>query len=163
MTRLPNVNDVKALAGWVGHLLPEPLRDYLLFPWRQWWGHPFTEQDREREAVAAARQGNFKLLGILKEQRVPLGAEAEALIASRLQETFKAPRGKPKQTEAQRRAGNPIHDAADEVAPIEDLLREYYYSHSGHHDLAIDIAAYRAGIDRERLAKHLSSPNRIGV
>ncbi len=144
MIQLAKWKNDKELSAWLDRHLPAPVRDYLLVPWHEWWGAPFTEANPECEAVAAARQGNFKLLGAPKQRGVPLGAEAEELIAARLSETFKAPRGKPKQSEAQRRVGNPIHAAADEVTPIEDLLREYYYSETGHHDRAIDMAAYRA-------------------
>ncbi len=170
---LPDWNDDDALADWVGPLMPEPPRDYLFRPWPVLRDAPMqgkSREEMEREAIAAAQQGNFKLLGWLMDppnqdllsHRPPrLSQEAEALIAARLQGTFKARRGKPKQTVARRRVDNPIHAAADEVPVIQNILRQHYPRQRGVRDRAIGIAALRAGIEHERLAHHLRSPHQL--
>jgi hypothetical protein len=169
MNQLLIWNDDRALADLIAPLMPKaPLLP--LMPWHQWWGHGFTEEHPEDEAIAAAKQGNFKLLGVLMNPPNHYGRpkrlswEAEKLIAQYFQGTFKAqkPSGKntgkktrrPVMTEAQRRAKNPTHDAAKEVPIIENLLRQLCPGQRGYRERAIDMAAYRAGIDRDRLANH---------
>jgi hypothetical protein len=144
--RRPRWSDDAALIEWVGDQLP---RDSLWMPWHQWWGGQFVgpPEDREREAVAAARLGNFKPLGTLVGQGQTLDPEAIDLIAARLSGDFKAKRGKPP-----RRRANDF--AADEVATIQELLQRHYPDQRGHRDRAIDIAAHRHGIDPERLRSH---------
>ena len=166
MAKLPRWGDDEALLAWIGPLIPEPFQDWLVVP-PHVWNAPFTGLDRESEAIEAARQGNFKLLGYLMDPRQSvyrpqrLSPKSEALIAARLQGESKAKRGKPKQTEARRRLSNPVHAAADEVAIIENILRQHYPKQRGIRERAIDIAAARANISRERLAEHLKSKHRL--
>jgi Asp-tRNA(Asn)/Glu-tRNA(Gln) amidotransferase B subunit len=145
-------NDDDALADWVGQQLPQPPRDWLVMPWHEWWGAPFTQQDREREAVDEARKGNFKLLAALMQQNVSLSKQARALVADRLLGGKAKTRGRPRQTVTQRRVRNPIHDAAALVPIIEKFLRQHFPKQRGYRDRAIDVAAHLAGLDRDRLA-----------
>lgn len=155
-------NDDKALLKWVSENLPDPPRDWLVMPWHQWHG-PFTGPDREREAIAAAAAGDFKLLGILMQQKVPLDLEAKALLAAKLTGEFKVGRGRPKRTIAQRRAVEPIHEAADQVTVIQELLRQRFPKQTGLRDRAIDMAAALYGVKRERLAQQMRSKHRLAV
>ncbi len=88
----------------------------------------------ERDAVAEARHGNFRMLGFLLDPRNPLSPafraslapKTWALIAARLDGSFRGPVGRRKQTEEEKRAANPIHNAADMVLFIEEILRRHY-------------------------------------
>lgn len=154
-------NDDKALAEWTASRVPAKPCDGLFMPSHEWYA-PFTGENREREAIAAARQGNFKLLAWLLDPpnayRRParLSAKAEKLIADRLRGTFKAKRtGPPKQTAAQRHANNAAYDdAAERALKIQKLYEQEVPEQSGHRARAITIAAHLAVIDREKLANH---------
>ncbi len=117
----------------------------------------------EREAVETARQGDFRMLGWMFDNDMPLKRESKKLIAARLMGKFKANKriGAAKQSAARRRAANPVHNAADEVPVIEAILRQHYPKQRGIRDRAVDLAAARAGINRDRLAYHLYSKNVI--
>jgi hypothetical protein len=165
MAKLPKWGDDAALTAWVGRHLPERHADVLFpemtnvqsgVPW-QWW----DAKASEREAFEAARQGDFRMLGWMLEQRMPLKRESMALIAARLMGKLKVKPGAAKQAIARRRATNPVHNAADEVPAIQTILRQHYPKQRGIRDRAIDIAAARAEIDRDRLAYHLNSKNRL--
>jgi DNA primase len=176
----PKWNDDEALAAWVNQAMPAQHVDYLfeeaLPTWRpdvpmSW--ESFEAQ--EREALAAARGGNFRLLAYLLDpdpdrftdgktrpvrlQR--LSRESEVLIASRLRGKFKVKKGAPKQPVARRRARTPVYAAADEVAIIHEILLRQYPMQRGIRDRAIAIAAKRAGIPRRRLFNHLKSKRRL--
>jgi hypothetical protein len=154
-------------------LLP-PLRPDVPMEWRSF-------EAMEREALAAARQGSFKLLAYLLDpeptwvhgvdaaspQAIPnrlqrLSQESEVLIARRLRGEFKADRqGAPKQPVARRRARTPVYAAADEIATIQGILSQHYPNERGIRDRAITIAAARAGITPKRLRNHLRSKRRL--
>jgi hypothetical protein len=153
---VPLWSDDAALIKWVDRQLPGP--DWLIMPWHRWWRGQFVgpPEDREREAIEAARLGNFKLLAELMDpphehlrsyRPERLSHEAEMLIAARLRGTFKAKRGKPPRR-------RPDDFAADEVAAIQELLKRHYPGQRGYRDRAIDIAAHRHGVDPERLRSH---------
>jgi hypothetical protein len=171
----PKWNDDAAVAAWVGQAMPVQYSDYLfaeLLPplrpdvpmeWRSF-------EAMEREALAAARQGSFKLLAYLldpepisphlnRPQR--LSRESEVLIARRLRGEFKGKKSRPKQPVARRRARTPVYAAADEVATIQGILRQHYPKERGIRDRAIAIAAARAGITPKRLRNHFRSKRRL--
>jgi hypothetical protein len=125
----------------------------------------------EREAVAAAKNGNFDPLGALLEVRqfywkdFHVGPEAEALAAFRIKNPRGGKRGRPKQTAEERQLqelGNPVHAAACEVKAVEKWFREYFPRERGRHDRAVAIAAERHGIKQKRLiANYLRSRHRL--
>ncbi|MGE3160106.1 MAG: hypothetical protein AB7K78_25730, partial [Xanthobacteraceae bacterium] len=120
-------------------------------------GIPLSEilDHMEAEAVAAARQGNFRPIADIIEKRNPLfehgpdwhmGPKANALVAARLRGELNLGRGTPKKSEEQRRMDNPVHDAADEVGWITKLLVDNYPNEKGHRERSITVAAKRAGL-----------------
>jgi hypothetical protein len=168
MTKLPKWgDDDAALAAWVGERMPERHAEVLFpelitvqsgVPWQSW-----DAQAMEREAFDAAQQGDFRMLGWMLDQRMPLTRESMALIAARLMRKSKSKKrvGAAKQAIARRRAANPVHNAADEVPAIQAILQQLYPKQRGIRDRAIDLAAARAKIDRDRLAYHLNSKDLI--
>jgi hypothetical protein len=168
-------DDTAALAAFVAPQMPQQPRDWLFMPWHK-WHPPFTglPEPREREAIAAARQGNFKLLAELLDPTKPtkpkqplpshrperLSAEAEVLIAAKLRGEHKVPRQRPTQTEAQRRAYNPAYAAADEVPIIQEILLRHFPGRRGYKRRAIEIAALRAGVDSDGVREHLRPKRR---
>jgi hypothetical protein len=134
-----------------------------------WPPPPYVPTDRDlaedQEAAIAAfkEQGDAFLLGhlILSRMKPPLDKSTSLLVWELLHAGAPKPKpgrvGAPKLTEAARRKKNPIHDAADDVDRIIPVL-ERDYSEQGKRDIkdrAIDIAAKRHGVDRDRLKKHV--------
>jgi hypothetical protein len=167
-------NDTAALAERVGKIISEANDEaeyeFYNLRWDTHPGIPMSEilDSIEHDAVMAAEAGNFIPLGDLVERKNPLFGDfksvdwdlkpaTKALIAQRLRGEHKVPRGKPRQTADQRRANNPIHDAAAEVPLILNILRQHFPGRRGYRDRAIDIAAHRIGLKRDRLAKHMES------
>ncbi|WP_212496027.1 hypothetical protein [Bradyrhizobium japonicum] len=134
------------MAMWLERMLPRNTQ-----PMHLWYGVEFVgpPEGYEREAIAAAKYGDFKPLAILRQLGIPLGDEANALINTKLMgENFPAKRrGRP---------SRPLFDdiAAEEVSSIEKLLREHFPGRSVNRAYAIDLAALRNCMDRERLANH---------
>ncbi len=169
--KLPKWDDDHAILAWIGPLMPE--RPNLVGPKFARPGIPlgWTQPAMEKEAMHAARQYHFKMLGYLIElnasvpadewQAPQLSQEAYALIAAYLQGKVKAKNNPPKQSVARRWAKNPIHAAADEVVVIKNILRQHYPNQRGYRNRAINVSAARARIPPERLNKHLGSKDRI--
>jgi hypothetical protein len=120
----------------------------------------------ERDAVEAAKGGNFRLLAdmlhpkpknpLLGQDRPPLKPETMELVCLRLVGEYKAPRrGPPKASPAQRSANTKSYDAANEMQLIELLLWRHYRGEKGIRRRAIEIAAERAGIDANTLWNYL--------
>jgi hypothetical protein len=161
----PNWNDDAALTALVGQhlsprhaevLFPETITVQTGVPWKSW-----DAKAMERESVDAARQGDFRMLGWMLYNAMPLKRETMALAGARLMGKLKGKTGAAKQTIERRRAANPVHDAADEVPKIKVILKQLYPGQRNFHNRAIDIAAARAGIDRDRLAHHLNSKHKL--
>jgi hypothetical protein len=92
---------------------------------------------------------------------VTLTNEAWALIADRLIGKARASRGRPsRQTGKERRAVNPVHDAADAVPRIRSILKASYPGRRPGElqDRAIDLAAKLHGIKRKLLANYVKRP-----
>ena len=169
MTKLPKWGDDAALAAWAGERIPERHAEVLFperitvqsgVPWQSW-----DAKAMEREAFEAAQQGDFRMLGWMLDQRIPLKRESMVLIAARLMGKFKSKKGvgAAKQAIARRRAANPVYNAADEVPAIQAILRQHYPKQRGIRDRAIDLAAARAKIKRTRLTNHLNSKHRLDL
>jgi hypothetical protein len=75
--------------------------------------------------------------------------------------------GRPKMTAEERRAANPVHDAAEEVPAIAAILRKLYPSRakSALLERAVEIAARRKRVRRDTLARYLGrsrkDPHRV--
>ena len=121
----------------------------------------------EEVAVAAARQGDPAVLANLlrSENRDWLGRDAielaiEFMTGRRILGTGnpKGKRGPGKKTPEQRRAMNPIHDAASDALLIQYYLRHLYPEQSADEvrDRAVEFMAERAGVDPETLHNHLA-------
>jgi hypothetical protein len=125
---------------------------------------------REREAVAAAKNGNFVPLAALVKGRnemaqsfredLRLDPETEAMIAARLENPRgkRGKRGAPPLTieqRQQREAMKPVHAAAGETRAIEKWFRQFYPRERGRHERAIAIAARRHGIKPRLIANYL--------
>jgi hypothetical protein len=132
----------------------------------------------EEIAALYARKGNFNpLIDLLRserfiEQLFALGGqwlepETRTFLTDVLTGKFESKRDQ-KMTAAERRATNPIHNAADEFLMIEGELMRLYpaQSKSAVKGRAVEIAAERAGIEPEQLQTYLNrsrnSPQRIG-
>jgi len=168
MTKLPKWGDDAALAAWIGERIPERHAEVLFpemitvqsgVPWQSW-----DAKAMEREAFEAAQQGDFRMLGWMLDQRMPLKRESMALIAARLMGKFKTNAGAAKQAIGRRRARNPVHNATDEVSAIQAILQQHYPKQHGIRDRAIGLAAARAKIKRSRLEHHLNDlENRLDL
>jgi hypothetical protein len=128
----------------------------------------------EREAVKRAEVGDFKpLAGLLhpdhpmnrhpigkKTLRESLTPETWSLITLKLVDLVDKGRGRPPETEEKRRATNPIHNAADEVQAIEDILRANYPEQSAEQirTAACNAVAQQTGIKANSLDNYLSRP-----
>jgi hypothetical protein len=120
----------------------------------------------EREAVAAAKNGDFAPLAELLSWGAGfrLGGEANALIAAKLTNRHEVKRGRPVLTDAQRKARdelNATHAAACEVKAIERWFRQCFPRERGRHDRAVSIAVKRHGIKPRVIANYLRSKHRV--
>jgi hypothetical protein len=132
-------------------------------------------EELEREAVAAAKNGDFfplaKLLNgeidsifFVPEKTFHLGPEANALLAARVMNPRGGERGRPALTVEQRKqreAVKPVHAAAVEVRAIEKVFREFYPRARGRHERAVAIAAKRHGIKQRLITYYLRSKHRL--
>jgi hypothetical protein len=124
----------------------------------------------ENEAVQAAEGGNYAPLAELLDPKHPLNhpeikppiraslaPRTYALIADILSGRRKKPAHRPKLTEIERRAINPIHGASDEVPAVERMLRAWYPDHTANqiYDRALSAVARRHNMELETLAAHL--------
>ena len=128
-------------------------------------------EEVEREAVNSAKRRDFRLMSNLlrpssgekkdRPTRRTFSQETWVLIADRLIGEVRPPRGRPKLTEEERRAMNPVHDAADAVEPIRCILANRYPERSKREILnrAIEIAQRLHGV-RTDFATHLRRPKR---
>jgi hypothetical protein len=154
---------------------------------RTYPGTPFSHivQSMEQEAVAAARQGSFRKLAELLHPDHPfnnrrdgkpqlrnfLGPETWQLLVDRLLgKPIRKPaatgkrtaRGRPKMTADERRAMTPVHDAADALSEINDILRRHYpdQSESNIRDRAIAFVARNEQINDETLVNYVGRSRR---
>jgi hypothetical protein len=124
----------------------------------------------ESEAVEAAEGGNYGPLAKLLDSthplnhpeinppiRASLAPSTYALIANILSGRRKKPAHRPKLTEIERRAINPIHGAADEVPKVERMLRAWYPEQTAKqiYDRALYVVSCRHKMKSETLATHL--------
>jgi|RhiMetdeSRZDD1v2_1073273.scaffolds.fasta_scaffold35305_6 hypothetical protein len=125
----------------------------------------------EREALAEVERGNLKPLAALLHPHHPmnkypiygrtlisaLSPSTWELISDLLVGRRKRNRGRPRKTEEQRRAMNPVHDATDEVLLIEQILSEHYPEQNNRQirDRALQIVERRSGISQDILAGRL--------
>jgi hypothetical protein len=124
----------------------------------------------ENEAVQAAEGGNYAPLAQPLDPKHPLNhPEAKppiraslapstyTLIADILSGRRKKPTHRPKLTEIERRAINPIHGAVDEVPAVERMLRVWYPDKTANqiYDRALSVVARRHNMKLETLAAHL--------
>jgi hypothetical protein len=79
-------------AFWAAMALEEALREYPPEAFRK------TAEEIESEAIAAAERGGFSPLAAMVRGGAKLSAKARALVAAKLDGTFKARRGRPKRT-----------------------------------------------------------------
>jgi hypothetical protein len=118
-----------------------------------------------QDAIAAAKQNKFGPLTELLRPEHPMNGpawfkplirdqlppEAWRLICNRLsgKRVKKGKKGRPKMTSDERRALNPVHDAADMVPEIEDILRRKYTDQDEQQikNRAAAFAERLAGID----------------
>jgi hypothetical protein len=117
-------------------------------------------REREREAIDIAEHGKFVPLAELlldRSIRASLQQSTFALIADILCGRKRKPAHRPKQTEIERRANNPIHDAADEVPAVQRMLRAWYPEQTKNqiYDRALSVVARRHDMRSEALATHL--------
>jgi hypothetical protein len=174
---IPKWNDDDAVAAWVGKVIDdarlEEERQFYTLPWDTDPGMTASEGFAaiERDAIAAAEGGNFRLLAEILDGSNPvirwmrskgchLGPRSEALIAGYLKGQ-RGRRGRPKETVDERRSGTPVHDAAAEFKEIQEILSENYPREKGRRDRAITIAADRAKIRHDTLANYLKSRRRL--
>jgi hypothetical protein len=132
-------------------------------------GHPI-----ESDAVdAAVEGGNYAPLAWLLNSRHPLNdlrmkpplrtalaPSTYDLIADILSGRRERPKHRPRLTEFERRAINPIHDAADEVTVVRRMLRAWYPEQEPKqiYDRALSIVARRHKVKSETLNFHLKRP-----
>jgi hypothetical protein len=123
----------------------------------------------ENEAVQAANEGNYFPLGCLTDPTHPLNSimtppirtmlapSTYALITEVLYGRRIKPKHRPRLTDTQRRAQNPIHDAADAVPMVESLLRQWYPEQTAGaiHERALHVVAYSHKVPLERLIGYL--------
>jgi hypothetical protein len=134
-------------------------------------------KDAERVAVAAARQGNLSaLVELLRSQNREwlrpdtIELAIEYMTGMRIPDTGnpKGKRGPGKKTPEQRRALNPIHDAASDARLIMHYLRKLYSEQTADavRDRVVAIVAKRTGVKKRTLRSHLvrsrNDPRRIG-
>jgi hypothetical protein len=90
----------------------------------------------------------------------PGWAETYEFITSILYESIsrRRRRGRPRMSDAERRKASPVHDAADEVAPIIAVLARLYPERAPAEvrRRAIEVAAARRGVDPETLLRYVS-------
>lgn len=121
----------------------EEERQFYLLPWETYPGAPADEVIRgiEQQALDAWRRGDLNPLTDLLRPDYPLNkhplikhgrpirdqlsAEVWSLICDRLLGK-KRKRGRPKKTAEERRMSNPIHDTAEMVPAIENILLRHY-------------------------------------
>lgn len=184
MLKLPDWKDESELTNYVTRAIEDLLdvskdwdklcADYGLERW------PFYNDDYvpriqpwdmlESEAVEAAEGGNYGPLAELLDPkhplnhpqinppiRVSLAASTYALIADILSGRRKKPAHRPKLTEIERRAINPIHEAADEVHAVQRMLRAWYPEQTAQqiYSRTLEIVACRHKVKSETLAAHL--------
>ncbi|MBR0703137.1 hypothetical protein JQ599_24765 [Bradyrhizobium diazoefficiens] len=179
MTRLPAWRDQDAVADWAWAELEEAWseaeRQHAMRRWDQVPGVPVSEVCRQIEQQAAARatRGDFGPLADLLRPDHPMNASSVgtrlrdrlspatwSLIADRLTGTFKAKAGRPPMTSEERRASSPVHDAAEDVAAIEAILKRAYPKQSSGQvrGCALLSVGRRYGIEVETLAKYVGRP-----
>jgi len=161
----PAWTDEEAVVAWVDEQINEaidPIYEMSFdaqvpnFP-RSWY-----RESIEREAVEAARRGNFRQLAkFFKLAPSDLSQEARELIAQRLVGEYKARRGRPKQDPEERRAASPVHNAATDFLEIKGILDQWWPEERGRRDRAIAIAADKAGIEFGTLFNYLKSNRRL--
>jgi hypothetical protein len=135
------------------------------------------EIESER-AITAAWGGNYAPLARLLDSKHPLNnaryeielrralpAEAYDLIAGdKVKRSaggkVKRPRGRPRLTYEERRANNPVHNAADDVPIVRNILRRLYPKQLKKQidDRAVSVAAKLHKIKGKTLRYHLKRP-----
>jgi hypothetical protein len=171
----PDWKEMDAVADWAYRKLDdersEQERQFYMLRWDTHPGIPMSEIHRwmVTDAVAKARDGNFELLADLlrpehpmnlhlaKSIRETLPPEVWRLIADRLSGRLKVRRGRPRMTEEERRVLNPIHDAADDLPPIESILREAYPNQNAGqiHDRALHGVARHHEVSQDALENYV--------
>jgi hypothetical protein len=146
---------------------------FAMLPWDTHPSMPISEffDGVEREAVAAFKRGNVKPLAALLRPDHPMNKypiKGRTLISTLAPSTWqlisdllagrrKGKRGRPRKTEEERRAINPVHDATDAVVVIEQILRKHYPEQDKQQirDRALQIVEHRSGISQNTLAARL--------
>jgi hypothetical protein len=131
-------------------------REFMLLRWDTFPGIPAEEIVRgmEREAIEAARHRNKKPLQQLVSpdhpfNRSPIGGKPiRDQLSDEAWRLLSAPRGsgRPRMTPDQRRASNPVHDAAALVPVISDILRSAFPDQRNFHDRACAYAERLLGV-----------------
>jgi len=173
----PRWSDDEKVSAFVGKILDEAEAEaewrFAMLPWDTVPGIPASGifEAIERDAIAAAEEGNFRPLANLIDPnsvqkhfietigrgQLRIGPRAEALIASRLrgERRVKKGRGPPKKPIERRAAPSKSYYAAAELPRIEKLLRQHYPREKGIKARAISIAAGRGGIEHGTLDNYL--------
>jgi hypothetical protein len=171
MSKVPQWVDEDAVTKLVKTALDDAEADaeyeFAMLRWDTHPGIPGNELlDRmERDAVAAAERGEIRPLADLLRPEHPFNEHplfggdpirsklsattwtlvADFLTGERNPRTgrLKGKPGRPKMTAEERRAMNPVHDAADMVPEIADILRRFYPEQTPAqiHGRALSIAA----------------------
>lgn len=168
MTKLPRWADEDEVFWFVENQLAfYGEYEFAMLPWETYPDTPADELPHRmvQEAMAAAKQNKFgPLTELLRPEHPMIGPawfkpsirdqlppEAWRLICDRLsgKRVKKGKKGRPKMTSDERRALNPVHDAADMVPEIEDILRRHYRDQADVDvkDRARAFAERLAGID----------------
>jgi hypothetical protein len=175
--KLPRWKDETGLVAFVNQAIidllndPEDISKYGL---KQW---PFEDRGigivtwemLESEAVDAAEGGNYAPLAKLFDPKHPLNHPdiKPPICASLTPKTYalvfdilsgrKKPAHRPKLTDIERRAINPIHDAADEVPVVERMLHTWYPDQTANeiYNRTLYVVAHRHQVRPETLAAHL--------
>jgi hypothetical protein len=126
----------------------------------------WSKPTKERKALVTSERGDLSvLIDMINSEKVFSPAIRnrinEFLTQKRSLRTGRI-RGAQKKDEYTRRALNPIHNAADEVPLIKDILKELYpkQSTSRIRERALWIAVQRHGGRVTTLAKHLDRPKK---
>jgi len=176
--KLPHWKDEAGLVAFVDQAIIDLLRDpedISRYGLKQWPCEVrgtgiVTWKMLESEAVEAAMNGNYAPLAELlnpthplnrPEIKPPICASLQpstyALVADILLGRQKKPSHRPKLTEIERRAINPIHGAADEIPVVERMLRAWYPEKTAGqiYAQALSVVARRHNMKSETLAAHL--------
>lgn len=147
-------------------------REFHLLAWDTFPSIPAAElvQRIEQRAVDKAKKGQTKDLASLVDPTNPfnrntlggklirdrLSPATWRLVTEHLEGKKHGKQSRPPMTDEERRAKNPIHDAADLVDTIESVFRRFYEDvrASKRKARAIDFAANIAGVERDKLHHH---------